>query len=87
MISTASLCSRYISKQNDHVAITIFFGFMQSMLLGSDSTSGTLTSAISSLMNNLHVLRKAQQELDLVIGTDRLVDDSDINNLSLISRQ
>ncbi|KAL6207369.1 hypothetical protein ACLB2K_018327 [Fragaria x ananassa] len=51
------------------------------ILGGSDTTAGTLTWAISLLLNNRHVLRKAQEELDQYVGTDRLVDESDIKNL------
>ncbi|EXC07359.1 Cytochrome P450 82C4 [Morus notabilis] len=51
------------------------------ILGGSDTTAGTLTWAISLLLNNSHALKKAQQELDIEVGTNRLVDDSDIKNL------
>ncbi|GFY86117.1 cytochrome P450, family 82, subfamily C, polypeptide 4 [Actinidia rufa] len=48
---------------------------------GSDTTAGTLTWAISLLLNNTEALKKAQEELDLHVGADRQVDDSDIKNL------
>ncbi|XP_038704081.1 xanthotoxin 5-hydroxylase CYP82C4-like [Tripterygium wilfordii] len=51
------------------------------ILGGSDTTAGTLTWAISLLLNNRHVLKKAQEELDSKVGMDRNVDDSDIKNL------
>ncbi|PON99152.1 Cytochrome P450, E-class, group I [Trema orientale] len=51
------------------------------ILGGSDTTAGTLTWAISLLLNNPQALKKAQEELDLHVGRDRLVDDSDIKNL------
>lgn len=55
---------------------------MQALILGgSDTTSGTLTWAISLLLNNPNMLKKAQEELDQQIGMDRQVDDSDIKNL------
>lgn len=47
----------------------------------SDTTTTTLTWAISLLLNNKPVLKKAQEELDLHIGTGRKVDESDIINL------
>ncbi|XVE48621.1 hypothetical protein DITRI_Ditri01bG0016200 [Diplodiscus trichospermus] len=41
----------------------------------------TLTWALSLLLNNRHVLRKAQDELDIHVGRDRQVEESDITNL------
>ncbi|CAL8995827.1 unnamed protein product [Prunus brigantina] len=51
------------------------------ILGGSDTTAGTLTWAISLLLNNPHVMKKAQEELELQVGTERQVDESDIKNL------
>ncbi|KAL4269524.1 hypothetical protein GQ457_HM000460 [Hibiscus cannabinus] len=51
------------------------------ILGGSDTTAGTLTWAISLLLNHRDMLRKAQEELDLHVGQERPVDDSDIKNL------
>lgn len=55
---------------------------MQALILGgSDTTAGTLTWAISLLLNNRPMLKKAQEELDLQVGKDRQVVDSDVKNL------
>ncbi|KAL9348750.1 hypothetical protein Peur_060116 [Populus x canadensis] len=51
------------------------------ILGGSDTTAGTLTWAISLLLNNRHMLKKAQEELDLHVGKERQVEDSDVKNL------
>ncbi|KAG6766897.1 hypothetical protein POTOM_028074 [Populus tomentosa] len=51
------------------------------ILAGSDTTMVTLTWALSLLLNNPQVLKKAKDELDIHVGKDRLVDESDINNL------
>uniref|UniRef100_A0A2N9GV53 Cytochrome P450 n=1 Tax=Fagus sylvatica TaxID=28930 RepID=A0A2N9GV53_FAGSY len=51
---------------------------------GSDSTTGTLTWALSLLLNNPHVLRKAQEELDYHVGKGRLVNESDMNKLDYL---
>ncbi|KAF4346228.1 hypothetical protein G4B88_021774 [Cannabis sativa] len=51
------------------------------ILGGGDTTAGTITWAISLLLNNPQVLKKVQEELDLHVGKDRQVDDSDIKNL------
>ncbi|KAK7351673.1 hypothetical protein VNO77_11285 [Canavalia gladiata] len=48
---------------------------------GSDTTAGTLTWAISLLLNNRQALKKAQEELDQNVGMDRQVEESDIRNL------
>ncbi|KAK3134099.1 hypothetical protein QOZ80_6AG0545000 [Eleusine coracana subsp. coracana] len=48
---------------------------------GTDTTTITLEWALSELINNPSVLHKAQAELDAVVGTSRLVDESDIPRL------
>lgn len=37
--------------------------------------------ALSELINNLDLLHKAQEEMDTMIGKERLADESDIPNL------
>ncbi|KAL5788471.1 hypothetical protein ACOSP7_005420 [Xanthoceras sorbifolium] len=55
---------------------------LQGLILGgSDTTTGTLTWGLSLLLNNRHVLKKAQDELNLHVGKHRQVDESDIKNL------
>ncbi|XP_020219820.1 xanthotoxin 5-hydroxylase CYP82C4 [Cajanus cajan] len=54
------------------------------ILGGSDTTAGTLTWAISLLLNNRQALKKAQEELDLNVGMDRQVEESDIRNLAYV---
>ncbi|KDP38425.1 hypothetical protein JCGZ_04350 [Jatropha curcas] len=44
----------------------------------------TLAWAISLLLNNPHALKKAQEELDFQVGTQRLVNESDIKNLAYL---
>ncbi|KAG6674829.1 hypothetical protein I3842_15G066100 [Carya illinoinensis] len=51
------------------------------ILGGTDTTMVTMTWALSLLLNNREALKKAQQELDLQIGRDRLVMESDMKNL------
>ncbi|KAL2241249.1 UNVERIFIED_CONTAM: cytochrome [Sesamum indicum] len=48
---------------------------------GSDTTTVMLVWTLSLLLNNRHVLRKAQEELDKHVGRERRVNDSDISNL------
>ncbi|XP_068658044.1 cytochrome P450 CYP82D47-like [Aristolochia californica] len=51
------------------------------VLTGSDTTSITLTWALSLLLNNRPALKKAQDELDTCVGNDRNVSEEDIENL------
>lgn len=50
-------------------------------MTGSESTAETLIWAISLLLNNLRILKLAQDEIDSNIGKERWVQESDINNL------
>lgn len=55
---------------------------MQILLLtGSESTSITLSWAISLLLNHPKALKAAQEELDHQVGKQRWVEESDIANL------
>jgi cytochrome P450 len=47
----------------------------------SDTSLVTLTWAISLLLNNPHVLKKAQDELEVQVGKERIVNESDISKL------
>lgn len=48
---------------------------------GGDTTMVTLTWAISLLLNNPHVMKKALNELDIKIGRQRVVSEEDLSNL------
>nr|AEQ39026.1 isoflavone synthase [Caragana arborescens] len=51
---------------------------------GTDSTAVATDYALSELINNPRVLQKAREEVDSVVGKDRLVDESDVQNLPFI---
>ncbi|VYS64595.1 unnamed protein product [Arabidopsis thaliana] len=51
------------------------------ILGGSETSPSTLTWAISLLLNNKDMLKKVQDEIDIHVGRDRNVEDSDIKNL------
>ncbi|KAK8510395.1 hypothetical protein V6N11_082442 [Hibiscus sabdariffa] len=51
------------------------------ILGGVDPSAITFTWAVSLLLNNSRVLKKAQDELDIHVGKHRQVQESDINNL------
>ncbi|XP_059454115.1 cytochrome P450 CYP82D47-like [Corylus avellana] len=48
---------------------------------GADTSTVTLTWAISLLLNNRRVLKKAQDELDIHVGKERALNESDISQL------
>ncbi|XP_050241971.1 cytochrome P450 CYP82D47-like [Quercus robur] len=51
------------------------------ILAASETSTMTLTWALSLLLNNREALTKAQEELDIQIGKDRQVKESDLKNL------
>lgn len=51
---------------------------------GSETSIVVLVWAVSLLVNNPNVLRKAQEELDRTIGKERVVEESDIKDLVYI---
>ncbi|KAL3652513.1 hypothetical protein CASFOL_002194 [Castilleja foliolosa] len=51
------------------------------LIAGTETTAGTLEWALSLLLNNPHVLKKAQTEIDNHVGLDRLIDETDIASL------
>jgi cytochrome P450 len=51
------------------------------ILAGTDTTTVTMTWSLSLLLNNGEALKKAQQELDVQIGRERQVNESDMKNL------
>ncbi|XP_043717882.1 cytochrome P450 82C3-like [Telopea speciosissima] len=54
------------------------------ILGGNDSIEAIRIWSLSLLLNNRHVLKKAQEELDMHIGKDRKVDESDIIKLEYL---
>ncbi|KAA8528592.1 hypothetical protein F0562_035947 [Nyssa sinensis] len=63
-------------------ADTIIKATFMVILGGSiDTTIATMTWALSLLLNNQQALRKAQEELDIHVGSDRQVESSDLKNL------
>ncbi|KAI3686192.1 hypothetical protein L1987_79865 [Smallanthus sonchifolius] len=54
---------------------------LQILTAGVDTTSGTLTWALSLLLNNPRALETARAEIDKHVGRERLVEESDMKNL------
>ncbi|OIW07006.1 hypothetical protein TanjilG_02640 [Lupinus angustifolius] len=60
----------------------IIKGLILDLLIGGTDTSGTtLEWTMSNLLNHPEIIKKARKELDIHIGQDRLVDESDIAKL------
>ncbi|OVA18588.1 Cytochrome P450 [Macleaya cordata] len=70
------------TKLSGRDADTVIKATCLAMIMGgTDTTAVSLTWIVSLLMNNRHVLKKAMEELDTLVGKDRQVDDSDLKNL------
>ncbi|KAK1436566.1 hypothetical protein QVD17_02347 [Tagetes erecta] len=61
---------------------TVIKGTCETLIAGgADTTTVMLTWTLSLLLNNGYALRRAQEELDMQVGKDRQVNESDIKNL------
>ncbi|KAK2979682.1 hypothetical protein RJ640_027262 [Escallonia rubra] len=54
---------------------------MDMVVGGTDTTANTIEFALAEMMNKPEVMRKAQQELEAVVGKDNIVEESHIHNL------
>ncbi|XP_021769882.1 cytochrome P450 81D11-like [Chenopodium quinoa] len=57
---------------------------LMQLLAGTDTTISTVEWAMSNLINNPEIIVKAREEINLIIGNRRLVDESDVPKLSYI---
>ncbi|KAL8171990.1 hypothetical protein V2J09_023794 [Rumex salicifolius] len=82
MLSVLDHNSDHMIKDSAFDADTINKATCLMLLTGaSDTTVVILTWAISLLLNNRHILLKAQDELTIHVGNHRQVDESDISKL------
>ncbi|XP_010424746.1 PREDICTED: 3,9-dihydroxypterocarpan 6A-monooxygenase-like [Camelina sativa] len=51
---------------------------------GTDTSAITVEWALAELINHPEIMKKAQQEIELVVGNKRLVEESDLCNLGYI---
>ncbi|OWM82675.1 3,9-dihydroxypterocarpan 6A-monooxygenase [Punica granatum] len=64
-----------LSKENIKAFILDIFA------AGTDTAAITIEWALSELINHPDIMEKARQEIDMVVGKNRLVEESDIPNL------
>ncbi|XP_057748081.1 isoflavone 3'-hydroxylase-like [Arachis stenosperma] len=68
--------------QPQYYSDIIIKGLIQDMLIGgTDTTAVTMEWALAALLNHPGIFKKAMNELDTMVGSDRLIDESDIPNL------
>ncbi|GER44255.1 cytochrome P450 [Striga asiatica] len=79
MVSVTRGGRRLHSEYDDD---TIIKATCEAMIVGGvDTITVMLVWALSLLLNNRHALKKAQEELDIQVGKERQVNESDIHNL------
>jgi cytochrome P450 len=72
----------YRSESGDTFSKKDIIPFLFDMFLaGSDTTSSTIEWAMAEAIRNPRIMKKAQAELDEVIGNDRRFEESDIDRL------
>ncbi|KAL9447848.1 hypothetical protein AB3S75_015342 [Citrus x aurantiifolia] len=78
MLSILGDTKQYSGRDVDTVNKATCMGLV---LAATDNTAITLTWVMSLLLNHRDILNKAQNELDILVGTKRQVNESDIKNL------
>nr|ADD84651.1 CYP81B36 [Scoparia dulcis] len=69
-------------KEPEYYTDKLIRSLMLTLLVaGTDTTAGTMEWVVSLLLNNPHVIKKAQVEIDNHIGHGHLIDESDITDL------
>ncbi|NP_001296581.1 isoflavone 2'-hydroxylase [Cicer arietinum] len=72
-------------SQPEYYTDQIIKGLALAMLLaGTDSSAVTLEWSMSNLLNHPEILKKVKDELDIHVGQDRLVDESDLPKLTYL---
>ncbi|CAL1400611.1 unnamed protein product [Linum trigynum] len=69
-----------IELTRDHIKALVLDFFTA----GTDTTAATLDWSLAELINHPQLLTKARQEIDRVVGSDRLVQESDAPNLPYV---
>ncbi|OWM70819.1 hypothetical protein CDL15_Pgr014492 [Punica granatum] len=75
------LLSLQESEPEYYKDVTIRSIMLVLLAAGTDTSAATMEWAMSLLLNHPEVLKKAQAEIDNVVGSDRLVNESDLTRL------
>nr|GMD43527.1 cytochrome P450 CYP82D47-like [Ipomoea batatas] len=82
MLSLFETASTHQSLPAGHDTDQVIKSTCLAMLLGAtDTTTATLTWALSLVLNNYKVLERIQDELDTHVGKERCVEESDLKDL------
>ncbi|KAL9156444.1 hypothetical protein ABFS82_09G077100 [Erythranthe guttata] len=76
MLSSVDDRFKFIAPQE-----TIIKTFVVNVILGLDTTSVYLTRLLSAVISNKEVMKLAQEEIDMKVGKQRWVQESDLNDL------
>lgn len=58
--------------------------FQDMLMAGTDTTNQEIMWMLVELMRHPHVLKKVQEELDDVVGRDRVVEEADLGQLNYL---
>ncbi|MED6192224.1 hypothetical protein PIB30_008097 [Stylosanthes scabra] len=86
--NTNTMIDHLLTQQQSHPEYytdQIIKGLIQVMLLaGTDTSSVTLEWAMSNLLNQPEIIKRARKEIDEQIGEDRLIEEPDISKLNYL---
>ncbi|XVF49973.1 hypothetical protein PTKIN_Ptkin04bG0059200 [Pterospermum kingtungense] len=83
----SDMLSTLISFESDEGKLTdteIKALLLNMFLAGTDTSSSTVEWAIAELIRHPKILAQVQQELDLIVGKDRLVSEPDLSKLTYL---
>lgn len=69
------------AQDDDSIVKATFFSLITA---GTDTSANTTEWAMASLLQRPEVLKRAQEELDVVVGRERVLDESDLPNLKYL---
>ncbi|PIA50061.1 hypothetical protein AQUCO_01300651v1 [Aquilegia coerulea] len=79
-------CRDQVDQKKTPLTITHIKALLQDMMLaGTKTSSTTLEWAFAELMQKPHLMKKAQDELDQVVGQDNIVEESHLPKLPYIN--
>ncbi|XP_068649619.1 geranylhydroquinone 3''-hydroxylase CYP76B74-like [Aristolochia californica] len=87
VISVGSIhCPGLSLDQINEILTSKLVDYLQDLVMaGMDTTTSTTEWAMSELMNNPQVMKKVQEELDQVIGTSSLVEETHLSKLPYLN--